>query len=980
MDIMPKKIRTLIITSLVLAACTAPEQFITEKSWASRTLKKLTLREKIAQMMVYNMNMRFLNSDSRQWLEIQELLASDGIGHLHFWFGDAGSSLTLLNRIQSKSKIPILVNADIEYGIGRRYPSGTQLPPFMAIAATGDPQNAYLAGKISAIESRAVGIHLNLSPVLDVNNNPKNPIINIRSFGESPELVAKFGLEYIRGLADYGMLTTAKHFPGHGDTESDSHSSLAQIPSDSARLWSIELSPFKAAIEYGVDLVMVAHLTAPDYQPNAEEPASMSNFWIQDILKGRLGYRGGIITDAMRMGSITQYYSDDYALIRAINAGCDIIIQKHNFKKSVDVVEKAVLTGKIAESRINAAAYRTLVLKEKAGLHKNNRIDFGYMQKTLGINEHGKIAGNMASQAITVVKNEGQILPLNPGPNDTLYIFDLYDYNHNHAESMATRKLKSGGRKTLTFQIDKSDSLDYARSLLKQIPENALIIVNAFVNPVEHKDKIFLPQAEAEFLHFLNAHSDRVILVSFGSPYIIQEFPETPVYICAYKDMGLMHTALAEALLGKKDISGRLPVSIPGVADLGEGISVKSKPWRNGRGSASPGRRLRRIMPYEINADTDPVLNFMQSAIADSAWPGAVLLAAKKGKIFIHTAAGYHTYAKREKTNRGDIFDLASITKIVATTSAVMKLYEAGKLDLDDKVVKYLPRFKGRQTEFVNQKNNITIKNLLTHSAGLPPFKQYYLMSGTMEARLDSIYNTEPIAPIGEQTIYSDVGVIILGKIIEKISAVSLDAFVDSLIFRPLGMNSSYFNPPLERINRIVPTEYNQSEAAFTRGQVHDENSLSMGGVAGHAGLFSSALDLGIFSQTMLNGGLYGWQRIFKQKTVNLFTRRALTVKGSSRCLGWDSPSGRASGGIYLSSESFGHTGFTGTSLWIDPENEIFVILLTNAVHPDRTNKSPQYYDWRQRIHSAVYESLGLNQRNPELKKRERWKNQENFK
>ncbi|MEE8334883.1 MAG: glycoside hydrolase family 3 N-terminal domain-containing protein, partial [Candidatus Neomarinimicrobiota bacterium] len=600
---MPKKIRTLIITSLVLVACTAPEHFIIEKSWASRTLKKLTLREKIAQMMVYNMNMRFLNSNSKQWLEIQELLASDGIGHLHFWFGDAGSSLTLLNRIQSKSKIPILVNADVESGIGRRYPSGTQFPPFMAIAATGDPSNAYLAGKISAIESRAVGIHLNLSPVLDVNNNPKNPIINTRSFGESPVLVTQFGLEYIRGLADYGMLTTAKHFPGHGDTETDSHSSLAQIPSDSTRLWTIELKPFKAAIEFGVDLVMVAHLTAPDYQTNAEEPATMSNFWIQDILKGRLGYRGGIITDAMNMGGITQNYSDEFALIQAINAGSDIIIQNQDFKKSIDVVERAVLTGRIPESRINEAAYRTLLLKEKAGLHNQNRIDFEYLQKTLGIKEHRKIAGKMASEAITLVKNENGILPLNPGQDDTLYIFDLYDNKHNHSESLVTRKLKSGGRKTITFQIDKSDSLDYARSLLEQIPENALIIVNAFVNPAAHKDDIFLPQAETEFLHDLNAHSNRVILSSFGSPYIIQEFPETPVYICAYKGSGLMHTALADALLGKKDITGKLPVSIPGVAVRGDGINIKSNLWKSSNSSLSPGHRLKRIMPSEINAE-----------------------------------------------------------------------------------------------------------------------------------------------------------------------------------------------------------------------------------------------------------------------------------------------------------------------------------------------------------------------------------------
>jgi CubicO group peptidase (beta-lactamase class C family) len=303
-----------------------------------------------------------------------------------------------------------------------------------------------------------------------------------------------------------------------------------------------------------------------------------------------------------------------------------------------------------------------------------------------------------------------------------------------------------------------------------------------------------------------------------------------------------------------------------------------------------------------------------------------------------------------------------------------MKLYEEGKIQLDDPVVKYLPEFKGRQPNHFDQKSKITIRNLITHTGGLAPFKTFYLMDSDSKGRLDSLFNSEPETGIGEKMVYSDIGLVTMGKLVEKVGGVTLDKFVDSLVFNPLGMNSTFYNPPKEKLHRIVPTEISdQYRIGLIHGEVHDENAHSIGGVAGHAGLFSTVRDLARFSQMMLNGGIYGWTRIFKTETVDLFTERANIVEGSSRCLGWDSPDGEASGGMYLSDNSFGHNGFTGTSLWIDPENQIIVILLTNAVHPNRSWKKPKYYDWRQRIHSAVYETLGFKEKNPNLKIKQRW-------
>ena len=313
---------------LIMSCSFLPNQ---SQDWAERTLKELSLREKIAQMMIYRMNMNYKDIPIEKWEEIMSLIKGDGIGGIHLWAGDGSSSLVIMNKMQELSKIPILFDADIEKGLKERFPSGTDLPPMMAIAATGNPQNAYDAGRISGSEARTVGIHWNLSPVVDVNNNPENPIINTRSFGEDPDQVSEYAVHYIRGIQESGVLSTAKHFPGHGDTETDSHSSLAKIPSDSSRLWSLELKPFQAVVNSGVDAVMVSHVHAPDYQPEADDPATLSKFWVTDILKEKINFSGTIITDGMGMGGITKNYSDEFALLKAVQAGCDIIIQNYDF-------------------------------------------------------------------------------------------------------------------------------------------------------------------------------------------------------------------------------------------------------------------------------------------------------------------------------------------------------------------------------------------------------------------------------------------------------------------------------------------------------------------------------------------------------------------------------------------------------------------------------------------------------------------------
>ena len=942
------------------------------KNWAESTLKNLSLRQKIGQMLIYRMSMRLKDIPSTKWDEIVELIDSDGLGGVHLWYGDASSSLTIMNEMQGRSRVPILFDADIEYGLNQRFPMGTDLLPLMAIAATGKPDNAYEVGKIIAKEARAVGIQWNFSPVVDVNNNSANPIINVRSFSEDPKIVIDYGIQFMKGLQDHGMLATAKHFPGHGDTETDSHSSLAMISSDSLRLWTIEIPPFEAMINNGVDAVMVGHIHAPDYQPDSDRPASMDSFWVNGILKNKLNFNGAIVTDGMGMGGITKNYSDAFALVEAVNAGCDIIIQNYDIKGSINTLEKAVMDGRISESRINESALKMLKMKEKVGLHLNNNVYLENIQNNLGHKEHKSTAKRIASEAITCVKLDKPMIPLTQYQGQNLFVIDIYDSEHKHSISSVTKGLISSGLRVKPYQIDGSDSENVLNVIINEIPENSNVILNTFVNYKARKDKISLPPNELNFIKNLLKKTTNVVLGSLGNPYIIQDFPDVPVYICAYKNNSLMQQAYLDALLGKIKIDGKLPVNIPGVVNIGHGITIEMEKKKRKNNQSKPGREVKQVIPYELNANTENLSSLLDKAIQNKAWPGCVLLGAKDGKIFIHEASGFHTYDKKRKVRESDIFDLASITKVISTTSAIMKLYDENLLGIDDLVIDHLPKFKGKQKKYFDHKSKITIKHLLTHTSGLPPFRQYFLMEGSVDTRLDSIFNTEPVFDLNEKMVYSDVGIIILGKIIERVSKVGVDEYVQSNIFDPLGMNNTFFNPPKEKLHRIVPTEIDL-KGNLIKGYVHDENAYSIGGVAGHAGLFSKTKDLAIFSQMMLNKGLYGWKRVFRTETVELFTQRANIIEGDSRCLGWDSPSGKASGGVYLSNTSYGHTGFTGTSLWIDPKNDMIVILLTNSVHPNRESKSPNYFDWRQKIHSAVYESIGITEKNTDLQWRKEW-------
>lgn len=969
-----------IMLSLILLACASAPITIESSPWARATLKKLTLRQKIAQMMVYHMNLDYRFADAEYWAEIQSIIESDGMGSVLVWGGEGTASLSILNEMQRRSKIPILVQADLEYGLKGRFDVGTEVPWPMALAATGDPNLAYEAGRITAQEGRALGIHLALAPVVDVNNNPNNPIINRRSFSEDPDQVSLYAARFVEGLQANGMLATAKHFPGHGDTQTDSHSNLAKIPEDSTRLWSVELKPFQAMINAGIDVVMSGHLDAGEFQMEPGIPSSLSPFWLQDILRKKMGFQGVVITDAMAMGGIVNKFSDRYALIQTIKAGSDLIIQNYDYKGSIDFIEEAVHDGLLSEARIDESVLRILTLKSKIGLDKNKFTTLSTMHKYLGTEKNISTSKKIMSKAVTLVRDSLNMIPLKRTADDTIFIIDVRDYTNDHKMTTVRSYLQGALPHVKSYVVDNSDSQEYYEMVLQGIPDSARVIVNVFSTIRMKKNRVALPQRQSDFIRDINTKTPNMLVTSFGSPYLIQAFPDVPAYMVCFSSQAGMQRAVAKAIVGQANIGGELPISIPGIATRGDGIKRRGTVEARAKTivkAPEEEKILFHVSPEEVGADPGMIMPHIHHALQDSAWPGGVLLAAKNGKIFMHEYFGNHTYTSNRHTYRGDIFDLASVTKVIATTSAAMNLYEEGLLNIDTTVVTYLPQFTGPDSLNTSLKERITVKQLLTHTAGMRPFKLFFRMEAPSDsARLDSVFEAELDTLPGTKYMYSDIGLITLGKVIESISGMSLKAYTDSVIFSPLKMTATGYLPNAT-LNRIVPTEYSKldSELVLVHGYVHDENSHSLGGITGHAGLFSTALDLARFAQMMLNKGVLGEIRIFNPETIELFTRRANMLEGedNSRCLGWDSPSEESSGGVYLSTNSFGHTGFTGTSIWIDPDNQMFVILLTNAVHPKRSYKYPNYFDWRQRIHASVYESLGYTEIQEGLEWRERW-------
>lgn len=997
------------VSSPTVSGALLPEADAEGREWVEQTLASLSLREAIGQLIIPWMSGAYTSTSGPEFQEFAEYVEDVGIGGVVISIGLPHSYGAKLNALQGVAKIPLLVGSDFENGgpgmrLNHSYAlptllpqgGGTSFPPTMAFGAIGDERFAWEYGRITAEEARAVGVHLNFAPVLDVNSNPLNPIINTRSFGEDPQEVADLGAAYLDGARAGGILTTAKHFPGHGDTKTDSHVGLPIVDADRARLEALELVPFRRAVEEGVDAVMTAHVAVPDILGSQGLPATLSPFFLTNLLREDMGFDGLLLTDAMRMRAISDGYGVGEAAVLAVEAGADVILAPADIGVSVHALEEAVQSGRISRDRLNASVRRILEMKARAGLHRNRMVNLAHIDKVVASAANLEKAAEAATRSITLPRDRDGLIPADPNR----YPRVLHLVYARSADLTAGRALDSSlgvyYPAVTTRHITPESSASIYEELSWLRGESDLVVVSAFVPPRAGAGDVAVPEAFSRWVQESGEGKPTVVL-SLGNPYLLSAFPGVGTYLLAWGPHEVSQDAAVRALVGESAISGRLPISLPPEYARGDGLS---------RESVAPVARLGGVSAQELEigivrrvdetrgrprVQEDPVVSPLEvdpasvgmdpslleavdsivlEALAESASPGAALAIGRHGKLVRLRGYGRLDWdPQAPPATPSSIWDMASVTKVSATTSAAMILAESGRLDLDARVVEYLPWWSAGDS----RKEDVTVRHLLLHRAGLPPFIRFYLDNDGEEEFRNTIGDLALEYTPGDSTVYSDIGLMTLAFIVKELTGSALDEFVSARLWEPLGMQDTGFNPDASLLPRIAPTEVDTTyRFTHVHGSVHDENAHALGGVAGHAGLFSSARDMAVLAQTLLDGGSIpgcagepgsgvpcsrprpGPVRIAAPTSVDLFTRRHDAT--ASRALGWDTPKDGSSSGDYLTERAFGHTGFTGTSIWVDPEFDLFVVLLTSRTNPTRENT--RYVRLRRDVHDTAARAI----------------------
>ena len=923
--------------------------------WVAQTLKSMTPEEKLGQLFAVWCYGGFLPADSPEYRELLRHVEQQHIGSfvlltrlspLGAERGQVYPTALLTNALQAHAKVPLLIGGDLERGTAMRIEEGTSFPHLMAVAATGRTEDAYTMGKITAIEARAVGAPWVFAPDADVNSNPANPIINTRSFGEDPARVSELVAAFVRGVEENGGLATAKHFPGHGDTTTDSHLSLPSVGSDREHLERVELPPFRAAIAAGVSTIMTGHLAVPALDPDPALPATMSPAITTELLRRRMGFDGLVVTDALDMAGVTSLYSPGEVAVRSILAGADLLLVPPVLDAAMEAVRDAIATGRIPAARIDEAVTRVLRAKAKLGLHKSKLVDLDALPRVFARPEFERASMDIADRGVTLLRDDQQTLPLDAAkPLRALLVAisgDPDPHPGDALESELRKRVDSLQSVRMDTQFVRADA-----AALPPPDSYDVAIAAVLVRVTDRKGSVGLPAEQAGIVERLLAGGKPVIVASFGNPYLAAQFPAAKTWMTGFSTTDVVQRAVGRALFGQIAVGGRSPVNIPGVAALGAGLNRPANSMTLRPATTEAGAKLK------------PVYDALDRAVADRAFPGGILAVGYQNDLFIH-AFGKQSYDPAAKAVSPDaIYDVASLTKPVTATLVAMQA-EAGHISLDAPVGRYVPEWDAGPNP--QWRGSVTLRHLLTHSSGLPGHKDYFLT-----VRPGGKSGREVIASIcqealeyapGTKTVYSDLGFILLGEILKRATGRPIDLLASQQIFTPLGMTSTMFNPSKSLAARIVPTE---NDAAYRkrllRGEVHDENAFAMGGVAGHAGLFSTVGDLAAFCQMLLNGGSYRHERLLARATIAEFTAPNPLAAGT-RTLGWMVPTPNSSSGSYFSAGSFGHTGFTGTSMWIDPARQLFVILLTNRVHPTREND--KITSVRPAVHDGVVQALGL--------------------
>ena len=944
--------------------------------WADSLLAELSLDQKLGQVFMVDL---YSGKNQSNISTVSSYLKSYHLGGVICMQGDPQTQVKNLNKLQDEADIPLLVSQDAEWGLAMRLSNTVQFPKNMTLGAIRNDSLLYDLGAEMGYQLQRVGVQVNFAPVVDINNNPLNPVINHRSFGENKFRVSRKGLALSKGMLDAGVFPCLKHFPGHGDTDTDSHRDLPVMHQTRGRLDTLEFYPFANLIRSGVPALMVAHLHVPQLDSTAYQPASISPYIISDLLRDSINFNGLIFTDALNMGGITRYYKPEEAALKSLQAGNDILLFPGNVPQTFRRLKQAVNSKELPIEVLDRHVRRILVAKYRLGLIKRPYRSEQNLLSDLNHSDALLLRKQLYEAALTLVKNERKLLPINNLDQRKIAYIQIGGSRNNLFER--TLKKYAG---IDSYFLPRNFSAAQGLDLLKKTSSYNTNIIGLFGMNNNPRSTYGVTEATRNLSHSLAKRNAATILCVFGNPYSLESFGEEEAILMAYEDAPDAQRAAASAIFGGIAVSGRLPVSASSQFPASTGITLSRQ------------IRFGFAFPEEVGMDgatlskIDSIANLY---IRKGAMPGCAILAMRGNEVVYERGFGSISPSSESVNPYLHTYDIASVSKVAVTTLAAMRLVDEGRLNLDRSISTYLPEL--RRTDLAI----LTPRSLLQHTGGLPGWIPFFqdTYSDERKTRLDPFYySVRPsrnhslriaprlyVNPVVQDSIwerilnlevrrttryrYSDVGFIILGKVIEAITKESLDTYMERMFYQPMGMSKSLFHPAQKGLASFCPPTENDRRWRFSKvqGYTHDPMASLLGGVAGHAGLFSNVYDMGKLMMMLKNDGSYGGRRYIQKSTIREFAKRQ-TLR-SRRGLGFDKPEVMR-GGTHptsknSSSATFGHTGFTGTSVWADPTNDLVYVFLSNRTYPNSNNRKLIYEHVRTKIMDVLYESINQHNR-----------------
>ena len=938
-----------------------------QEFWVDSIMNSMTIDEKIGQLFMIQ---AYSNLDQKHEDFITEMITKYHVGNLIFMQGTPQKQAVLNNKYQSISKLPLMVGFDGEWGLDMRLEDTYRFPWNMTLGAIRNDSLVKKFGEHLGEHCKRLGIHINFAPVLDVNVNPENPIIGNRSFGESKENVTQKAIALTQGMQKYKVMANGKHFPGHGDTASDSHYTLPLLDFDKARLDSIELYPYKKIFDAGIGSVMTAHLNIPSLESNPNLPTSLSKNVVTNLLQQELGFNGLIITDGLNMKGASNYATSAEIDLAAIQAGNDLLLIPQDVPATVAIIKQALLLNTLTEERLNFSVRKILKAKYWMGLNNYKPVVLENLYEDLNRVEDDLLHRELVKNSITLVKNQKQSIPFSNLEKQKIAYVKLGDASGGDFLKMLKNYTK--------IDVVNANNLSDLKERLE--PYNKVII--GFHKSNNHPWKSYkFKSKELVWLQEI-AREKEVVLDVFASPYSllqIKSFTNIETIVVSYQNSQLAQELSAQMLFGAFAANGKLPVSIK--EDFKEGFGLQTY-------SLS---RMEYTIPEAVNMSSLKLkeIDSLASVILEEKMaPGFQVLAARNGKVFLQKSYGYHTDKKQREVRNSDVYDLASLTKILASLPLIMKAEEEEKIPLSASLQDILPSFRN------TNKAEVSVKEILSHfgrlKSWIPFYKatqdsitglnsdEYYSRrkSKTYDVKVaenlylkhsykDSIYKyiKEVEQRDREGYKYSDLGYYLFKEALEEKYEKPLNKLVDEEFYASLGADRMTYLP-LKKFHKsvIIPSEkddYYRNQ--LIHGNVHDMGAAMLGGVAGHAGLFSNANDVAKIMQMYLQKGFYGGRRYLKSETIDKFNARYYEDKKVRRGLGFDkpqlNPKVEATCGC-VSDESFGHSGFTGTYTWADPQSGIVYVFLSNRTYPNMSNRGLVRSNMRTKIQQVIQDAI----------------------